>query len=174
MNALRTILLYHLNGGIFIGGGLETGVTNLLKSLQGSNLRVIFVGIQCSKTEPTQQHLNLKNFIPGAMCSFWQYFSHVHAYCHLKLSDLNKLRIFPLIILSHCLKEKIRFIHCINSLACNYFNCLPQANNSMKVNSVEVPESDIMATNGVVHFVNQLLYPGGITFIHFHSLSINL
>ncbi|XP_028274863.1 periostin, osteoblast specific factor b isoform X2 [Parambassis ranga] len=78
MNALRTILLYHLNAGIFIGGGLETGVTNLLKSLQGSNLRVIF------------------------------------------------------------------------------------ANNSMKVNAVEVPESDIMATNGVVHFVNQLLYPGDI------------
>ncbi|KAM9801696.1 periostin, osteoblast specific factor b [Neosynchiropus ocellatus] len=78
MNALRTILLYHINGGIFIGGGLETGVTNLLKSLQGSNLRVIF------------------------------------------------------------------------------------ANNTMQVNSVQVPESDIMATNGVVHFVNRLLYPADV------------
>uniref|UniRef100_A0A8D3E1T2 Periostin, osteoblast specific factor b n=1 Tax=Scophthalmus maximus TaxID=52904 RepID=A0A8D3E1T2_SCOMX len=76
MNALRTILLYHMNNGIFIGGGLETGVTNLLKSLQGSNLRVLFV-----------------------------------------------------------------------------------------INSVQVPESDIMATNGVIHFVNQVLYPGGRIFI---------
>ncbi|XP_034063037.1 periostin, osteoblast specific factor b isoform X3 [Gymnodraco acuticeps] len=77
-DALRTILLYHINNGIFIGGGLESGVTNLLKSLQGSNLRVMF------------------------------------------------------------------------------------ANSSMQVNSVLVPESDIMATNGVVHFVNQVLYPGDI------------
>ncbi|XP_070826294.1 periostin, osteoblast specific factor b isoform X2 [Chaetodon trifascialis] len=78
INALRTILLYHFNNGITIGGGLETGVTNLLKSLQGSNLRVIF------------------------------------------------------------------------------------ANNSMQVNSVQVPKSDMMATNGVVHFVNQVLYPADI------------
>ncbi|XP_071352969.1 periostin, osteoblast specific factor b isoform X4 [Trachinotus anak] len=78
INALRTILLYHINNGIFIGGGLEAGVTNLLKSLQGSNLKVM------------------------------------------------------------------------------------SANNTMRVNSVQVPESDIMATNGVVHFVNQVLYPGDI------------
>ncbi|XP_008288417.1 periostin, osteoblast specific factor b isoform X3 [Stegastes partitus] len=78
INALRTILLYHINNGIFIGGGLEAGVTNLLKSLQGSNLRVLF------------------------------------------------------------------------------------ANNSVQVNSVRVPESDIMATNGVIHFINQVLYPGDI------------
>uniref|UniRef100_A0A674DYE2 Periostin n=1 Tax=Salmo trutta TaxID=8032 RepID=A0A674DYE2_SALTR len=43
MNALRTILLYHFSNGVFIGGGLETGVTNLLKSLQGNNLRVLHV-----------------------------------------------------------------------------------------------------------------------------------
>lgn len=78
INALRTILLYHINNGIFIGGGLETGVTNLLKSFQGSNLKVLL------------------------------------------------------------------------------------ANNTMRVNSVQVPESDIMATNGVIHFVNQVLYPGDI------------
>nr|XP_020468777.1 periostin-like isoform X3 [Monopterus albus] len=77
-NALRTILLYHINYGIIIGGGLESGVTNLLKSLQGSNLRVISV------------------------------------------------------------------------------------NNTMRVNSVPVHQSDIMATNGVVHFVNNILYPGDI------------
>ncbi|KAG7262862.1 hypothetical protein CRUP_034206 [Coryphaenoides rupestris] len=75
VNALRTILLYHFNNGVFIGGGLETGVINLLKSLQGSNLRVLF------------------------------------------------------------------------------------ANNSMQVNSVKVPTSDVMATNGVLHFVDSLLYP---------------
>lgn len=78
IDALRTILLYHINNGVFLGGGLEAGATNLLKSLQGSNLKVL-----------------LKN-------------------------------------------------------------------NSMQVNSVQVPESDIMATNGVVHFVNQVLYPGDI------------
>lgn len=45
INALRTILLYHINNGIFIGGGLETGVTNLLKSSQGSNIRVVNVSM---------------------------------------------------------------------------------------------------------------------------------
>uniref|UniRef100_A0A667Y816 Periostin, osteoblast specific factor b n=1 Tax=Myripristis murdjan TaxID=586833 RepID=A0A667Y816_9TELE len=78
INALRTILLYHFNNGVFLGGGLESGVTNLLKTLQGNNLKVVF------------------------------------------------------------------------------------ANNSVQVNSVKVPESDIMATNGVVHFVNSLLYPEDI------------
>lgn len=34
----------------------------------------------------------------------------------------------------------------------------------MQVNSVQVPESDIMATNGVIHFVKQVLYPGGKVF----------
>uniref|UniRef100_A0AAY4EJ37 Periostin n=1 Tax=Denticeps clupeoides TaxID=299321 RepID=A0AAY4EJ37_9TELE len=38
MNALRAILLYHFSNGIFINGGLEGGVTNLLKSIQGKNL----------------------------------------------------------------------------------------------------------------------------------------
>lgn len=39
--------------------------------------------------------------------------------------------------------------------------CFPQANNTMQVNSVPIPESDMMATNGVIHFVNNILYPGG-------------
>ncbi|XP_073718931.1 periostin, osteoblast specific factor b isoform X1 [Misgurnus anguillicaudatus] len=78
VNALRAILLYHFSNGIFIGGGLETGVTNLLKSLQGSNLKVLY------------------------------------------------------------------------------------ANKSMQVNTVKVPESDQMATNGVIHFVRTLLYPEDI------------
>ncbi|XP_072547060.1 periostin, osteoblast specific factor b [Salminus brasiliensis] len=77
-NALKAILLYHFSKGIFIGGGLESGVTNLLKSLQGSNLKVLF------------------------------------------------------------------------------------ANESMQVNSVKVPESDMMATNGVIHIVKTLLYPEDI------------
>uniref|UniRef100_A0AAX7SNF4 Periostin n=1 Tax=Astatotilapia calliptera TaxID=8154 RepID=A0AAX7SNF4_ASTCA len=85
INALRTILLYHINNGIFIGGGLEPGVTNLLKSLQGSNLKIVV------------------------------------------------------------------------------------ANNTVKVNSVQVPEADMMATNGVIHFVNKLLYPEGKTFIQLLS-----
>uniref|UniRef100_A0A7N6FLM4 Periostin, osteoblast specific factor b n=1 Tax=Anabas testudineus TaxID=64144 RepID=A0A7N6FLM4_ANATE len=75
VQALRNILLYHITNGIFIGDGMEPRVTNLFKSIQGTNLKVTL------------------------------------------------------------------------------------ANNSMQVNSVLVPESDQMATNGVVHFVNHLLYP---------------
>uniref|UniRef100_A0AAV2JB03 Periostin n=1 Tax=Knipowitschia caucasica TaxID=637954 RepID=A0AAV2JB03_KNICA len=41
VTALRTILLYHFSNGVFINGGLEGGVTNLLKTLQGNNLQVI-------------------------------------------------------------------------------------------------------------------------------------
>uniref|UniRef100_A0A8C1M6H0 Periostin n=1 Tax=Cyprinus carpio TaxID=7962 RepID=A0A8C1M6H0_CYPCA len=78
VNALRAILLYHFSNGIFIGGGLETGVTNLLKTLQGSNLKVLY------------------------------------------------------------------------------------ANEGMQVNTVKVPDSDLMATNGVIHVVRTLLYPEDI------------
>ncbi|KAM4701165.1 periostin isoform 4-T4 [Discoglossus pictus] len=38
--ALQNILLYHLAKGVFIGGGFEHGVTNILNSLQGSKLMV--------------------------------------------------------------------------------------------------------------------------------------
>ncbi|XP_052371036.1 periostin-like [Oncorhynchus keta] len=41
VNALRTILLYHFSNGVFINGGLEGGVTNLLKTIQGHNLQVL-------------------------------------------------------------------------------------------------------------------------------------
>ncbi|XP_075887799.1 periostin isoform X2 [Nelusetta ayraudi] len=75
LNTLRLILLYHFSNGIFINGGLEGGVTNLLKTLQGNNLQVLSV------------------------------------------------------------------------------------NNSIHVNSVDVPDSDLMATNGVIHVVKNVLYP---------------
>ncbi|XP_044079048.1 periostin-like isoform X1 [Siniperca chuatsi] len=78
LNALRIILLYHFSNGIFINGGLEGGVTNLLKTLQGNNLQVMSV------------------------------------------------------------------------------------NNSIHVNSVDVPDSDLMATNGVIHVVKNVLYPGDL------------
>uniref|UniRef100_A0A3P8WXC5 Periostin n=1 Tax=Cynoglossus semilaevis TaxID=244447 RepID=A0A3P8WXC5_CYNSE len=78
LNVLRTILLYHFSNGIFINGGLERGVTNLLKTLQGNNLQVMSV------------------------------------------------------------------------------------NNSIHVNSVDVPDGDLMATNGVVHVVKNVLYPGDL------------
>ncbi|XP_041865038.1 periostin-like isoform X2 [Melanotaenia boesemani] len=78
LNALRTILLYHFSNGIFINGGLERGVINLLKTLQGNNLQVKYV------------------------------------------------------------------------------------NNSIHVNSVDVPESDLMAKNGVIHVVKNVLYPGDL------------
>uniref|UniRef100_A0A665VJ49 Periostin, osteoblast specific factor a n=1 Tax=Echeneis naucrates TaxID=173247 RepID=A0A665VJ49_ECHNA len=78
ITTLRTILLYHFSNGIFINGGLEVGVTNLLKTLQGKNLQVISV------------------------------------------------------------------------------------NNSIHVNSVDVPGSDLMATNGVIHVVKNVLYPADL------------
>ncbi|XP_034034173.1 periostin-like isoform X2 [Thalassophryne amazonica] len=78
VNALRTILLYHFSNGIFINGGMEGGVTNLLKSIQGNNLQVMTV------------------------------------------------------------------------------------NNSIHVNSVDVPESDLIATNGVIHVVRNILYPADL------------
>ncbi|XP_072230452.1 periostin-like [Leuresthes tenuis] len=78
LNDLRTILLYHFSNGIFINGGLEGGVTNLLKTLQGNNLQVKSV------------------------------------------------------------------------------------NNSIIVNSVNVPDGDQMATNGVIHVVKNVLYPGDL------------
>ncbi|XP_077340295.1 periostin isoform X3 [Lithobates pipiens] len=36
--ALQNLLLYHLAPGVFISGGFEPGVTNIVKSLQGKNL----------------------------------------------------------------------------------------------------------------------------------------
>uniref|UniRef100_A0A672PEP8 Periostin n=1 Tax=Sinocyclocheilus grahami TaxID=75366 RepID=A0A672PEP8_SINGR len=75
INVLRVILLYHFSNGVFINGGLEGGVTNLLKTIQGHNLQVLSV------------------------------------------------------------------------------------NNSIHVNSVEVPDFDLMASNGVVHVVKTILYP---------------
>ncbi|XP_036381281.1 periostin-like [Megalops cyprinoides] len=78
VNALRTILLYHFSNGVFITGGLEGGVTNLLKTIQGSNIRLL------------------------------------------------------------------------------------SANNSILVNTVNVPDNDLMASNGVIHIVKTMLYPGDL------------
>ncbi|XP_075419022.1 periostin isoform X7 [Tenrec ecaudatus] len=39
-NALQNIILYHLTPGIFIGKGFEPGVTNILKTTQGSKIFV--------------------------------------------------------------------------------------------------------------------------------------
>ncbi|KAF7701174.1 periostin [Silurus meridionalis] len=78
LNILRTILLYHFSNGIYINGGLEGGVTNLLKTIQGNNLQVLSV------------------------------------------------------------------------------------NNSINVNSLNVNDNDLMASNGVVHVVKNLLYPADL------------
>ncbi|KAB5543488.1 hypothetical protein PHYPO_G00079740 [Pangasianodon hypophthalmus] len=78
LNILRTILLYHFSNGVFINGGLEGGVTNLLKTIQGNNLQVLSV------------------------------------------------------------------------------------NNSINVNSLNVRDNDLMASNGVVHVVKNLLYPADL------------
>ncbi|XP_060765170.1 periostin [Neoarius graeffei] len=78
LNILRTILLYHFSNGTFINGGLEGGVTNLLRTIQGNNLQVLSV------------------------------------------------------------------------------------NNSINVNSVNVNDNDLMASNGVIHVVKNLLYPADL------------
>ncbi|KAM4863483.1 LOW QUALITY PROTEIN: periostin [Urocitellus parryii] len=39
-NALQNIILYHLTPGVFIGKGFEPGVTNILKTTQGSKIYV--------------------------------------------------------------------------------------------------------------------------------------
>ncbi|XP_063475000.1 periostin isoform X10 [Symphalangus syndactylus] len=39
-NALQNIILYHLTPGVFIGKGFEPGVTNILKTTQGSKIFV--------------------------------------------------------------------------------------------------------------------------------------
>ncbi|KAG7471208.1 hypothetical protein MATL_G00121980 [Megalops atlanticus] len=78
INALRGILLYHFSHNVFIGGGLEGGVTNLLKTLQGNNLRLL------------------------------------------------------------------------------------SANNSILVNTVKINDPDVMASNGVIHVVKNLLYPADL------------
>uniref|UniRef100_A0A8C9RBR8 Periostin n=1 Tax=Scleropages formosus TaxID=113540 RepID=A0A8C9RBR8_SCLFO len=78
LGTLRTILLYHFSNRTFINGGLEGGVTNLLKSILGKNLQVLSV------------------------------------------------------------------------------------NNSILVNSINVPDNDLMASNGVIHTIKTLLYPGDL------------
>lgn len=40
-------------------------------------------------------------------------------------------------------------------------SCCSQVNNTIQVNSVDVPTSDLMATNGVIHVVKNVLYPPG-------------
>ncbi|XP_067889553.1 periostin-like isoform X2 [Heterodontus francisci] len=42
-NTLRHILLYHLLKGVYVGGGVEYGVTNILKSYQGSRVMIKLV-----------------------------------------------------------------------------------------------------------------------------------
>lgn len=43
---------------------------------------------------------------------------------------------------------------------------LSQVNNTIQVNSVDVPTSDLMATNGVIHVVKNVLYPPGEQRLH--------
>lgn len=45
--------------------------------------------------------------------------------------------------------------------------CFSQVNNSIHVNSVDVPKSDLMAKNGVIHVVKNVLYPAGENSMHY-------
>ncbi|XP_061495176.1 periostin isoform X4 [Rhineura floridana] len=77
-NALRNILLYHLTQGVFIGSGIEPGVINILKTIQGGKLY------------------------------------------------------------------------------------LKAINDTLLVNELKSRESDLMATNGVIHVIDKLLYPADV------------
>lgn len=72
LNALRTILLYHFSNGIFINGGLEGGVTNLLKTIQGNNLQVLSVcGFIFGFASQTYPHFMLNSLIYLVQTTDW-------------------------------------------------------------------------------------------------------
>lgn len=50
------------------------------------------------------------------------------------------------------MSDQTVFVHMFN---------ISQVNNTIQVNSVDVPTSDLMATNGVIHVVKNVLYPPG-------------
>ncbi|KAL6473164.1 hypothetical protein MHYP_G00193520 [Metynnis hypsauchen] len=110
VNALRTILLYHFSNGVFINGGLEGGVTNLLKTIQGNNLQVM---------SGKYNGVFINGGLEGGVTNL------------LKTIQGNNLQVMSV-------------------------------NNSIQVNSVDVPGNDLMASNGVVHVVKTLLYPGDL------------
>ena len=76
--------------------------------------------------------------------------------------------LFIYYLLSSCLSRSLK-----NRYTNSYLFLLgfSQVNNSIIVNSVNVPDSDLMATNGVIHVVKNVLYPGGE--INIHSCSMN-
>ncbi|MEE6472397.1 hypothetical protein FKM82_009601 [Ascaphus truei] len=57
--ALQNILLYHLTQGVFIGSGFESGVTNILKSLQGSKIMVKTINDSISVNEVISKEADL-------------------------------------------------------------------------------------------------------------------
>uniref|UniRef100_A0A8C1TXZ5 Periostin, osteoblast specific factor a n=1 Tax=Cyprinus carpio TaxID=7962 RepID=A0A8C1TXZ5_CYPCA len=67
INTLRAILLYHFSNGVFINGGLEGGVTNLLKTIQGNNLQVLSVNSSVTKVKKgTERDPNVTK-VPGEL-----------------------------------------------------------------------------------------------------------
>lgn len=61
---------------------------------------------------------------------------------------------------------------CHNSVSNDFLNCLFQADKTVQVNSVQLSQTDQMATNGVIHFVDNILYPEGKDFVYPTSLTI--
>lgn len=168
INALRTILLYHINKGIFIGGGLEAGVTNLLKSYQGSNIRVVHV----SRLSKRQTFIKKKiEVILYCLCYGINVKMGIRINCTI-LMLLLFIFVYLVFVLNtdiccYCSSPNcIIIIFFLIVLYCIVLYCFFQANNSMLVNTIRVPDSDIMATNGVIHFVDNVLYPGGIISLH--------
>lgn len=95
LNALRLILLYHFSNGIFINGGLEVGVTNLLKTIQGSNLQVLSVSTtttEDNKKEPIFLSLSFLFQIKNAL---GQHPIHDKRESRNSLSVEVRVRLFP-------------------------------------------------------------------------------
>uniref|UniRef100_A0A673JC80 Periostin-like n=1 Tax=Sinocyclocheilus rhinocerous TaxID=307959 RepID=A0A673JC80_9TELE len=107
VNALRAILLYHFSNGIFIGEGLETGVTNLLKTLQGSNLKVLYVSIQHS--EPSSDYMILTVFcfkdIPVGSQDLLSLLRRIIRYIQIKFVSGYRYQEIPLTFMSMYIKN---------------------------------------------------------------------
>lgn len=59
----------------------------------------------------------------------------------------------------HCIRAWGLFFNVPNNL-CSLF-ILYQVNDTLLVNELKSREPDLMATNGVIHVIDKLLYPAG-------------
>lgn len=112
VNALRIILLYHLSNGIFINGGLEGGVTNLLKTVQGNNLQVLSVCAPfsvspvCVSLLFIHQQTQQTTFLATRKFLYLTTRCEMTAHQHISFSLSQRLKLSPqVLILNNSFKE---------------------------------------------------------------------